>query len=86
MNIVSSHSNEYDQLRMRSYLEEQPYDQKVSIEALYRVLHHGERQHGDSHRFASTEDPEDFMSMVCTKIVLLQKQSLQQFEHFSRSV
>lgn len=36
----------------------------VSIDALYRVFHHGERQRGDTHRFAQTEDPEDFMSYV----------------------
>ncbi|CAF1278502.1 unnamed protein product, partial [Adineta ricciae] len=26
------------------------------------VLHHGERKFGDTHRFATTEDPEDFAS------------------------
>lgn len=31
---------------------------------MYRVFHHGERQRGDTHRFAQTEDPEDFMSYV----------------------
>lgn len=49
--------------------ENYPNDQLVSIEALYRVFHHGERQRGDTHRFAITEDPEDFMSMVNIKLV-----------------
>jgi hypothetical protein len=46
--------------------ERYPTDQLVSIDSLYRVFHHGERQRGDTHRFAITEDPEDFMSMVLT--------------------
>lgn len=41
-----------------------PEDQMVSIDSIYRVFHHGERQRGDTHRFAQTEDPEDFMSYV----------------------
>ena len=44
--------------------EKYPNDQLVSIDSLYRVFHHGERQRGDTHRFAITEDPDDFMSMV----------------------
>jgi len=44
--------------------EKLPNDQLVSIDAIYRVFHHGERQRGDTHRFAQTEDPEDFMSYV----------------------
>ena len=55
---------DYEQYRQNSMIEKYPSDQLVSIDALYRVLHHGERQRGDTHRFAVTEDPEDFMSMV----------------------
>jgi hypothetical protein len=44
-----------------------PEDQVVSLDAIYRVFHHGERQRGDTHRFAQTEDPEDFMSYVNMK-------------------
>jgi hypothetical protein len=40
-----------------------PSDQLVSIDSLYNVFHHGERRHGDTHRFATSEDPEDFMSI-----------------------
>ena len=29
-----------------------------------KILHHGERKFGDTHRFATTEDPEDFASKV----------------------
>ena len=47
-----------------------PEDQFISIDAIYRVFHHGERQRGDTHRFAQTEDPEDFMSYVMLQIVL----------------
>lgn len=47
-----------------------PEDQQVSIDAIYRVFHHGERQRGDTHRFAQTEDPEDFMSYVSFKKVI----------------
>jgi hypothetical protein len=43
--------------------KEYPDDQLVSIEAIHCVFHHGERLKGDTHRFASSEDPEDFMSM-----------------------
>jgi len=39
-----------------------PYDGFVSAEALYQILHHGERKFVDTHRFATTEDPEDFAS------------------------
>jgi hypothetical protein len=31
---------------------------------IQQVLHHGERKFGDTHRFATTEDPEDFASKV----------------------
>jgi hypothetical protein len=56
---------EYEQMKFISATEETfPDDQLVSIDALYRVFHHGERQRGDTHRFALTEDPEDFMSYV----------------------
>ncbi|GFO03102.1 sperm flagellar protein 2, partial [Plakobranchus ocellatus] len=35
----------------------------VSVEDLYRVLHHGEISKGDSHRFSVTADPEDHTSI-----------------------
>ena len=58
-------SPEYEALKKNvSTSEKYPSDQTVSIEALYKVFHHGERQRGDTHRFAQTEDPEDFMSYV----------------------
>jgi hypothetical protein len=60
---------EYDQYKQLLLAEKYPNDQLVSIEALYRVFHHGERQRGDTHRFAATEDPEDFMSMVTISIL-----------------
>ena len=37
---------------------------KVPMEALYRVLHHGESASGDSHRFSVQADPEDSTSRV----------------------
>jgi hypothetical protein len=56
---------EYEQLKLVSAMTETfPEDQMISIDAIYRVFHHGERQRGDTHRFAQTEDPEDFMSYV----------------------
>jgi hypothetical protein len=56
---------EYQQLKLLSINTEKfPDNQTVTIDALYRVFHHGERQRGDTHRFAQTEDPEDFMSYV----------------------
>ena len=55
---------EYDNYRHQTMNEKYPNDQLVSIDSLYRVFHHGERQRGDTHRFAITEDPDDFMSMV----------------------
>lgn len=63
-------SIEYEQLKQQSNSQKYPSDQVVFIDSIYRVFHHGERQHGDTHRFASSEDPEDFMSMVCAIIVL----------------
>ncbi|CAF1685436.1 unnamed protein product, partial [Adineta ricciae] len=39
-------------------------DAHISIDGLFQVLHHGERKFGDTHRFATTEDPEDFASKV----------------------
>jgi hypothetical protein len=57
-------SIEYEQLKLAVKNELYPEDQIVSIDALYKVFHHGERQQGDTHRFAQTEDPEDFMSYV----------------------
>lgn len=50
--------------------EEFPKDQMVSIDAVYRVFHHGERQRGDTHRFSATEDPEDFISYVIKQIYI----------------
>ncbi|CAF4442880.1 unnamed protein product, partial [Adineta steineri] len=41
---------------------ETPDDALISVDGLYQVLHHGERKFGDTHRFATTEDPEDFSS------------------------
>ncbi|GFR65233.1 sperm flagellar 2, partial [Elysia marginata] len=35
----------------------------VSVEDLFRVLHHGEISKGDSHRFSVTADPEDHTSI-----------------------
>ncbi len=59
------HRPEYEHLKLVSAKTEKfPNDQIVSIDAIYRVFHHGERQRGDTHRFAQTEDPEDFMSYV----------------------
>lgn len=56
---------EYENLNLLSAQTEiYPNDQVVTIEALLKVFHHGERQHGDTHRFAQTEDPDDFMSHV----------------------
>ena len=55
---------EYEKFKNSSTNEHLPEDQHVSIDAIYRVFHHGERQRGDTHRFALTEDPEDFMSLV----------------------
>lgn len=40
-------------------------DAVVPLDALYRVLHHGETAKGDSHRFSVTADPEDSTSKVC---------------------
>lgn len=37
-------------------------DAQVSLDALYRVLHHGESAKGDSHRFSVSADPEDATS------------------------
>ncbi|XP_060552949.1 sperm flagellar protein 2-like isoform X2 [Ruditapes philippinarum] len=37
-------------------------DAVVPLDALYRVLHHGETAKGDSHRFSVTADPEDSTS------------------------
>ena len=63
--MLNNFSSEYDKLKVLSANTERfPLDQLVSIESLYKVLHHGERQRGDTHRFAQTEDPEDFMSYV----------------------
>lgn len=39
-------------------------DAVVPLDALYRVLHHGETAKGDSHRFSVTADPEDATSRV----------------------
>lgn len=39
-------------------------DALVNIDALYRVLHHGESAKGDSHRFSVSADPEDATSRV----------------------
>uniref|UniRef100_A0A2C9KBG9 Calponin-homology (CH) domain-containing protein n=1 Tax=Biomphalaria glabrata TaxID=6526 RepID=A0A2C9KBG9_BIOGL len=38
-------------------------DALVSVEALFKVLHHGDNTKGDSHRFTSTVDPEDHTSL-----------------------
>lgn len=57
LNLISAQTEKY------------PDDQQVSIDALYRVFHHGERQRGDTHRFAQTEDPEDFMSYQRIKTI-----------------
>lgn len=62
---------EYEKLKNSSINEHLPEDQHVSIDAIYRVFHHGERQRGDTHRFALTEDPEDFMSLVNFKFSFL---------------
>ena len=60
---LKKNSPEFEQLKLISLNTEKfPNDQLVSIDAIYRVFHHGERQRGDTHRFAQTEDPEDFMS------------------------
>ena len=65
-------SSEYEHLKLVSAKTEKlPNDQLVSIDAIYRVFHHGERQRGDTHRFAQTEDPEDFMSYVIIKFIFL---------------
>ncbi|KAH3733219.1 hypothetical protein DPMN_039644 [Dreissena polymorpha] len=37
-------------------------DSVVPLDALYRVLHHGETPKGDSHRYSVTADPEDATS------------------------
>lgn len=63
MKVPTFNTHEYEQLKLNSAMTETfPDDQMVSIDAIYRVFHHGERQRGDTHRFAQTEDPEDFMS------------------------
>ena len=49
-------------------------DAQVSLDALYRVLHHGESAKGDSHRFSVSADPEDATSRVsnsCSLFVVL---------------
>ncbi|CAG5136743.1 unnamed protein product, partial [Candidula unifasciata] len=38
-------------------------DVEVSVEALYKVLHHSVIHGGDSHRFSATADPEDHRSI-----------------------
>ena len=43
---------------------------KVPLEALVRVLHHGQSVRGDSHRFSVTSDPEDAFSKVSCGIRL----------------
>ena len=61
---------EYENLNLiAAQTEKYPDDQLVGIDALYRVFHHGERQRGDTHRFAQTEDPEDFMSYQRIKTI-----------------
>ena len=52
--------------------EKFPKDQLVKIDSLFRVFHHGERQRGDTHRFAQTEDPEDFMSYVSDSLLRIE--------------
>lgn len=39
-------------------------DRSFFFSSCGKVLHHGERKLGDTHRFATTEDPEDFASKV----------------------
>lgn len=60
---VSSYQPHPDYENISRHSQTCPNDQLVSIEAIHRVFHHGERLKGDTHRFASSEDPEDFMSM-----------------------
>jgi hypothetical protein len=63
MKVPTFNTPEYEQLKLLSANTEKFVDdQRVSIDSIYRVFHHGERQRGDTHRFAQTEDPEDFMS------------------------
>ena len=45
-------------------------DACVPLEALYRVLHHGESAKGDSHRFSVTADPEDATSRVSLRNII----------------
>ena len=45
-------------------------DACVPLDALYRVLHHGESAKGDSHRFSVTADPEDATSRVSAVKIL----------------
>ncbi|XP_071117594.1 sperm flagellar protein 2-like [Haliotis cracherodii] len=42
---------------------------RVPIEALYKVLHHGDSCHGDSHRFSVSADPEDATSRERLSVV-----------------
>lgn len=45
------------------FLPQEADNALVSVEALFRVLHHGEITKGDSHRYSAMADPEDHTSM-----------------------
>ncbi|CAF2636731.1 unnamed protein product [Rotaria sp. Silwood2] len=68
MHCAILNTQEYERLteREREQIQEgeieTPNDGFISVDGLHHVLHHGERKFGDTHRFATTEDPEDFAS------------------------
>ncbi|CAM2702452.1 unnamed protein product [Rotaria socialis] len=68
MQCATLSTQEYERFleREREQLQdnetELPNDGFISVDGLHQVLHHGERKFGDTHRFATTEDPEDFAS------------------------
>ncbi|CAF3645652.1 unnamed protein product [Rotaria sordida] len=68
MHSAILNTQEYERLieREREQIQddeiETANDGFVSVDGLHLVLHHGERKFGDTHRFATTEDPEDFAS------------------------
>lgn len=53
---------EYEKLKIKTDIF--PQDQLVSVDAIYRVFHHGEKQFGDTHRFVNIEESDDFLSYV----------------------
>ncbi|CAF3656443.1 unnamed protein product [Rotaria sp. Silwood1] len=68
MHCAILNTQEYERLteREREQIQEDEIETSndgfVSVDGLHQILHHGERKFGDTHRFATTEDPEDFAS------------------------